>query len=172
MDYLSSRPKMVVIRRALDGIEEFWGGVDRWFADLEHPEVSVMPSVKAYQMVCIHNLSDVKFVRRAFTYVFLKEGDEWTVIDPLLQGHSTVKMDVGFGEGFYIEGFNSQPQKLVIRHAADVYHEVTFQNGKIIEVNHVIEGDIYPSQMFCIPEGAPALRFFNVTGRISDDKLP
>lgn len=172
MGYLSNRTKMVSIRRVFDGIEEFWGGKDRWLADLEHPDVRIMPRTKAHQLSRVFMLGEVKFVQRPYTYVFIKEGDDWVVIDPLLCGHSTVKVEVGYGEGYYIEGFNSQPQKLVINHAAGVYHEITFQNGKILEVNHVVEGETWPSQMFYIPDGSPALRFFNVTGRISDVELP
>lgn len=171
MGYLSNRTKMVAIRRVSGGIEEFWGGKDHWLTDLEHPDVSIMPRTKAHQISRVFQLGEVKFVQRPYTYVFIKDGEDWVVLDPLLQGRTIINVEVGFGEGYYIEGFNSQPQKLVINHAAGVYHEITFQNGKVIEVNHVLETGIFPVQMFCIPDSSPALRFFKTVGYILDVEL-
>lgn len=171
MGHLSSRTKLVSIKRTFDGIEEYWGGVDSWLASVEHPDVRQMPKSRAMLEIRRHNLQNTELVERPYSYTFLKLADGWAVCDPLLGGLSYIEVDISYGKGFYIEGMNSQPQKLVINHAAGVYHEIVFQNGKILGARHEFGDDGYDSNVFSIADNCDALRFFKTVGSVREAKF-
>lgn len=172
MSYLSNRTKMVTIKRTRpntekvlvgDTLTEYWCGGDDWACSPDHPNVTMMNIARAKLHARKEKWDNVEFIKVPYSYVVVKMGDDWVAVDPLFGRFRHVELVVGYGEGYYIEGFNSEPRKLVISYGASYYTEVTFQNNKIISVVNIWGGETIEVTSLSIPDENEALRFFKFT---------
>lgn len=172
MSYLSNRTRMVMIKRTRlteekvlagnDGSEYWCGGKD-WVEYPDHPDVTMMNIARAKLHARKEKWDDVEFIKVPYSYVIVKMGNDWVAVDPLFGRFRHIELVVGYGEGYYIEGFNSEPRKLVLSYAANCYTEVTFQNNKIINVVNIWDGETIEVTSLSIPDENEALRFFKFT---------
>lgn len=171
MSFINGRTKMVMIQRLMNGIEKYWGGDVLWLEDKDHPEVVKLNIAKAKLFARRHAWSNVEFIKVPYSYTFVKVKDQWLVVDPLFNRFREVEVEFGYGEGYYIKESNSQPQTLVISHAAGYYTEITFQNGRIIDVLDLWQGNQFKATGFSIPDTSNALRFFKFGKEMLDESF-
>lgn len=94
----------------------------------------------------------------------------WWVISQDGKGWAELEVDLGFGEGYFIEGMGTTEQCIKINLCALYYIDVYVKGKNITRVvHHSMEGP-YEGTNFCIPIDNAASRFFRITDRLFNDK--
>lgn len=180
MSFLSNRSKVVMIKRIRPGsgdtnpsdiVVEYFAGGDNWVTDPGHWEVAKMNIARARKFIRENKLVNVETVRAPYSYSMVKMHGIWYAVDPLFNRFREIEVEIGYGEGYYIEGFNSEPRKLVISYAASHYTEITVQNNKILEVSNLWGGEQFNTESFSIPDTNEVLRFFKFNKDLLTDNI-
>lgn len=94
----------------------------------------------------------------------------WWVISQDGKGWAELEVDLGFGEGYFIEGMGTTEQCIKINLCATYYFDIYVKGKNITRVvHHSMEGS-HECTNFCIPIDNAASRFFRATDRLFNDK--